>query len=294
MYSDEKQRHVRLAVFRWLDEKQIAGQYEFTRDELVGYKFEGEAIPLLDRGRGIRNPRQLSSTLSVLTSHKSPYIDEVELDGLVRYRYRSDNTSDNAKLRIAFEANDPIIYFQGVRPGIYVAVYPVYVVADDPAESIFSISLDESMRLFSDPMNLSGDQRRYAERVVQARLHQPIFRSKIMNAYATSCSICSLKHARLLDAAHILPDSHVDGFARVSNGIALCKIHHAAYDSNLMGISPDYVVEIDRDLMNEVDGPMLRHGLQELDGRKLALPRRHLDRPSQEGLAFRFEEFRAP
>jgi putative restriction endonuclease len=293
MYSDREQDLIRRDIFRWLDEKQIAGQYEFTREELVKYEYQGDPIPLLDRGRGIRNPKQLSSTLSVLTSFDSPYVDTVEHGGLVRYRYRSDNTSDNAKLRVAFEQGDPFIYFQGVRKGVYVAVYPVYAIADDPVESIFSISLDESTKLFADPLGESADQRRYSSRVVQVRLHQPVFRAKVMTAYSISCAVCDLKHARLLDAAHILPDAHVDGFARVTNGLALCKIHHAAFDSNILGITADFQVKVDEAIMQEVDGPMLRHGLQEMDGRTIRLPRRAADHPSQDSLALRFEEFAA-
>jgi len=79
----------------------------------------------------------------------------------------------------------------------------------------------------------------------------------------------------------------------VENGLSLCKIHHAAYDTNLLGISPDYVVRINRELMEDKDGPMLQHGLQEMDGRNLILPKRRTDRPSRERLAERFEEFKS-
>jgi putative restriction endonuclease len=75
--------------------------------------------------------------------------------------------------------------------------------------------------------------------------------------------------------------------------LSLCKIHHAAFDANLLGIAPDYVVHINRALMDEVDGPMLRHGLQEMDGRPLNLPARPSDHPSVDRLAERFDEFRA-
>lgn len=71
------------------------------------------------------------------------------------------------------------------------------------------------------------------------------------------------------------------------------KIHHAAYDANLLGISPDYVVRINNELMDETDGPMLLHGLQEMDGRGLTLPKRPADRPSKDRLAERFEEFKS-
>jgi len=47
----------------------------------------------------------------------------------------------------------------------------------------------------------------------------------------------------LPDAAHIRADSD-DGAARVSNGLSLCKIHHGAFDSNIIGISPDYVAHV--------------------------------------------------
>ena len=37
--------------------------------------------------------------------------------------------------------------------------------------------------------------------------------------------------------------------------MALCKIHHAASDMNMPGISPDYVVKIDDKLLEEVEWP---------------------------------------
>jgi putative restriction endonuclease len=45
--------------------------------------------------------------------------------------------------------------------------------------------------------------------------------------------------------------------------------------------------------MHEVDGPMLRHGLQEMNGRRLELPGRRADWPDQDRLAARFHEFSA-
>ena len=41
------------------------------------------------------------------------------------------------------------------------------------------------------------------------------------------------------------------------NGLALCKIHHAAYDSRILGVSPDLVVQIRADILDETDGPLL-------------------------------------
>lgn len=64
-----------------------------------------------------------------------------------------------------------------------------------------------------------------------------------------------------------------EGVAAVVNSLALCAIHHLAYDRNLMGIDPDGVVRIARRLRDERDGPMLREGLQHFHGRGIELPR---------------------
>ena len=69
------------------------------------------------------------------------------------------------------------------------------------------------------------------------------------------------------------------------NGLALCKIHHAAYDQDMLGVSPDYRVAINREVLAEVDGPMLKHGLREVHGRTITLPGRKADRPDRELLA---------
>jgi putative restriction endonuclease len=292
MRSREEQRLIREDIFRWLDGKLGSGRSELSRGELQDYHFGPERIPLVDTARGIRNPQDFEATLTIMTSVTSPYGPEsITEDGFVRYSYQSRDGGDNVKLRRAFEQNEPLVYLQGIRPGAFVPYYPAYVVADDSDARQFLVALDESMRFFGDPLHMTSDERRYAERTVRSRLHQPVFRAKIMFAYATTCAVCSLKHGDLLDAAHIIADSDSSGFARVSNGMALCKIHHAAYDRNLLGITPDYEIRIDKDLLAEIDGPMLRHGLQDMHGRELGLPTRKADRPSKDSLAVRFAEF---
>ena len=77
-----------------------------------------------------------------------------------------------------------------------------------------------------------------------------------------------------------------------SNGLALCKIHHAAFDQNILGVRPDLVVEVRRDILAEVDGPMLRHGLQEMAGVTVCAPTRRDARPDRARLKERYEQFR--
>ena len=130
----------------------------------------------------------------------------------------------------------------------------------------------------------------YAERVAKVRLHQPLFRQRVLVAYANQCSICRLRHTRLLDAAHVLADAE-GGEPVVTNGIAMCKIHHAAYDVDIFGISPDYKVGVRPDVLEEIDGPTLRYTLQEINGSPIQLPAKYSARPNRELLAARWRRF---
>ena len=94
-----------------------------------------------------------------------------------------------------------------------------------------------------------------------------------------------------MDAARVIPDSDPDGEPVVQNGIALCKIHHAAFDHFFLSIRPDYRIEIRRDVMVERDSPMLKHGLQGLDGQQIELPSQIRLRPSVRMLGQRHQKF---
>lgn len=136
-------------------------------------------------------------------------------------------------------------------------------------------------------------EKRYAERITKQRIHQPEFRERILLAYQRQCAVCNLKHRELLDAAHIIADTLPHGTATVDNGLSLCKIHHAAYDANFLGISPDFEVKINKDLLEEKDGPMLEHGIQAMHDRPLVIPAKPTDHPSRSRLDERYTEFLA-
>jgi putative restriction endonuclease len=289
--DSEVELHLRELIFARLLEIR-AERGVVTRAELESLQVGGETRRVIDQSRGIWNPRDLLATLSVVSSPEGPYADAHVGESLFGYDYRAGSTDgDNRKMRRAYELGLPIILLRKIRTGVFIPVFPVYVVADDLPNRRFILALDESLRFFADPLHLKPIERKYAERVVKQRLHQPEFRGRIMLAYDQQCAVCTLKHGKLLDAAHIIGDDKPHGVPVVENGISMCKIHHAAYDANLLGVSPDFVVHINGDLMLEVDGPMLLHGLQEMSGRPLSVPNRPAERPSKDRLAERFEEF---
>jgi putative restriction endonuclease len=188
----------------------------------------------------------------------------------------------------------PLIWFQGIESGLYLPIFPVWLVDDEVDEHEFVVALDASQVEGWDGSTATERPllRRYNERVVRERAHQPLFRERVLSAYGRKCGVCRLGHTELLDAAHVKGDAE-GGEPVVPNGIAMCKIHHAAFDASIMGVSPDYVVHIRDDVREERDGPTLRYALQGVHGSSLEVPRRRAARPDRDLLAERFERFSA-
>jgi putative restriction endonuclease len=253
----------------------------------------------MDTQRGIRKPAEIDAALSIRTVFRPegatrPYEDSAGPEGLIRYKWRGTDADhpENRALRAAMLAQLPLIWFFGVGPGIYQPVFPVFLLSEEPRLQQFVVDPDVAHGLVRPDSAVEEAVRRYILRETWHRVHQPVFRATIMRAYGTRCSVCALAHTELLDAAHIIPDSHERGLASVRNGLALCKIHHAAYDSNILGIRPDLVVQIKSDLLEEVDGPMLRYGLKERHNQHLmVIPRVRGERPGAEFLEWRYELF---
>ena len=82
------------------------------------------------------------------------------------------------------------------------------------------------------------------------------------------------------------------GEPRVSNGLSLCRLHHAAFDCHINGVSPDYQVEVRLDVLDEIDGPMLKHGLQGFHGTALHVPTRASQKPDRGFLEERYARFK--
>src|SRR5882724_7341986 len=196
------------------------------------------------------------------------------------------------RLRAAHELVVPLIYFHGIAPGQYAAVAPVFVTEDDPVRRVVRLEAALPTADTTSAGLVSGrDIRAYATREALVRLHQHRFRVTVLHAYRERCAVCELREAALLQAAHIIEDRDPSGAATIVNGIALCAIHHLAYDRNLMGIDPDGVVHISRRLLEETHGPMLREGLQGFHGAAILQPRRVDDRPDPVRLEVRYSQF---
>ncbi len=289
---------VRVAAFEWLeDQTSIHGEVLPWPLLLAGFDFHGERVPLVSL-QGIFKPRVCALPLSIRTSPVGPYADAFSPEGLLLYRYRGGGDDllhrDNVGLREAMRHSAPLVYLYGHVEGRYHVVWPVFVVGDDPKQLTFTIAAHYDRHMSPSAWSIIEFQvaeRRYATAKVRRRLHQAGFRERVLDAYSSTCTMCRLRHRELLDASHIISDMDPLGEPSVPNGLSLCKIHHAAFDRYILTVDPDYRIRVREDVLAEEDGPMLRHGLQELHGARIRPPRRVELHPSRELLALRLERF---
>jgi len=301
MHDRLAEEQVRLTAFQWLaDQVDLHGDILPRALLAQGFELEGIRIPLV-APQGIFKPRVLKDIpLSITTTVHGPYDDQLGGDNMILYRYRGTDPwhRDNVGLRKAMVERTPLIYLHAVSPGKYMAVWPVFIVADNPESLTFTVAVDdysyaEKFLKNEGTTYIAEDsgRRQYITATVKHRVHQRSFRERVLNAYRKQCALCQFRHDELLDAAHIIPDGEPGGDPVVVNGIALCKFHHAAFDKFFLGINPDYVIQIRSDILDEDDGPMLLHGLKSMHGKRIILPRSSSSRPSQERLEQRFDKF---
>ena len=289
---------VRLAAFDWLSQQAEAHGDVLPRPLLeVGFVFDGKRVPLLGP-QGIFKPRVCDLPISITTIPGGPYADT--MDGpYLSYSYRGTDPlhPDNVGLRLAMSRRVPLILFHRLRPGQYVSARPVYIVGDDPARLRFDVAVDDVTQVQRPVWDSSAGEdraairREYVTASFRRRLHQQAFREQVLDAYREQCSLCRLRHRELLDAAHIVADAEGEGDPVVSNGLALCKLHHAAFDSFFLTVRPDYTIEVRRSILEETDGAMLLVGLKQMHDQPIQLPRSRTDRPDPARLESRYERF---
>lgn len=302
MIAGDEDQALRAAAFEFLNALEArTGLRAVRREDVAVFEFRGWRIPLMPTQQGIRKPKGMDTAISFVTKFATdeahrPYADDIGVDGYLRYKWRGNDLAhpENMGMVRASERGLPLIWFKGVDTAIYMPVYPVWILGNEPEFTQFVVSLDEARPERSADFELgeADSLRRYREGIARMRLHQREFRERILIAYECQCALCRLRHAELLDAAHIRSDSE-GGEPVISNGLAMCKIHHAAYDANIMGISPSYEIELRHDILEEIDGPTLRYALQGLHGESILTPRSRRDKPDRELLAERFRQFRA-
>ena len=80
--------------------------------------------------------------------------------------------------------------------------------------------------------------------VTQSRFaRNPQFRHAVLEAYGNRCAMCGIQ-LELIEAAHLVPHAHPNGLDIVSNGLALCALHHQSLDTGLIYLEADYSIRM--------------------------------------------------
>lgn len=93
--------------------------------------------------------------------------------------------------------------------------------------------------LAAEDVEIVPRERREMVRIVTEWSRRRDFRMRVLNAYARRCTLCQVQ-LELVEAAHIIPVGAPGSNDLTSNGLALCLLHHGAYDDGLIGVREDY------------------------------------------------------
>lgn len=127
------------------------------------------------------------------------------------------------------------------------------------------------------------EERRFAMISTRRALRDFSFRERVLTAYGRRCAMCSLQ-LNLVDAAHILPASHPTSSDDTANGVALCALHHRAFDSGLIMFDETFRVMTNERKVSDLRRARLFDGLDSfLAGLHsiLRLPPDRRDRPAE-------------
>jgi len=110
-------------------------------------------------------------------------------------------------------------------------------------------------------------------REVRVRLYQRFFRDTVLASYGCACCVCGNPIPELLTAAHIVGWSEREDL-RVNprNGLCLCALHHAAFDSGLWAVNESYTILVSRYVRDYLPNVVVDFDFMQYDNRDLRLP----------------------
>lgn len=94
---------------------------------------------------------------------------------------------------------------------------------------------------------------------VRRKLRDLYFHKCVLTAYYSRCSFCNTFEN--VEAVHIIPLGHDMSTDETRNGLALCALHHKAYDQALVTVIDDYTIQVNRNQATELQNQKLSDGL---------------------------------
>lgn len=121
------------------------------------------------------------------------------------------------------------------------------------------VSVAENPEVNAEEIPIENAQRKIIVTTVSRKLRDVSFRRRVLTAYGNKCAICGIQ-LNLVEAAHIIPVTHESSNDETRNGLALCSLHHKAFDQTLLTVIEDYSVILNQRLLRELDENSLIDG----------------------------------
>ena len=140
----------------------------------------------------------------------------------------------NQEIAIAFRPDFFIHYLQNLQQFHDFGESPVDL------ETLNSVSADPEIN--EQDITITNTERRTTVVTLRKKLRDVSFRKRVLTAYSSRCAICGMQLS-LVEAAHIVP-VHENGTEETANGLALCALHHKAYDNSIITVWEDYSIKL--------------------------------------------------
>lgn len=123
---------------------------------------------------------------------------------------------------------------------------------------------------------------RFGFEVTSSKSRDPEFRKKVLRAYNYKCAVCGFDLAMdtipiALEAAHIKWKQFL-GPCEVSNGIALCSIHHKALDRGAITLNSELKIKVSSAVTG---GELVERLIWDFEGKPIQLPRDSYQYPAE-------------
>ncbi len=150
-------------------------------------------------------------------------------DGLSAYN------KDNQEIAIAFRSDLFLHYVLNLEA--------LHDFGDSPQDlQILQTSLEEvkaeEWELDENQINQVTAPRQSVLRQIVQKTRDSSFKRRVLSAYEHQCAFCGVQ-LKLIDAAHIVPVALDGSTDETANGLALCPLHHRAFDYALVTVNTD-------------------------------------------------------
>ncbi len=150
--------------------------------------------------------------------------------------------------------------------------------SDEPSEAEIENAQTELKQAVAGEPRLTEAEDEFIERRQRAR--DAAFTRLVKEAYDDTCAMCRQSRETTdgqpeVEAAHIYPKEQ-NGRDDIRNGIALCRLHHRAFDSGWLSLTDDYTI-----LVRDCPDRNGYHEFKQLEGKRVRLLSDERFRPDQ-------------